>query len=168
MAGASCSTASSATAVTPPTAASALATRGAVMRDVPVEATVVAATRADPVSPALLPYGEVLHLAAVLEQVVTVGVKVAPRIFLPLRVGGRLGLLRERLGDENAFVGSMVSFLAFGECDLVFGFILPGNLIPSSPGAQWSASSQSSRVVSMRWVLSFSRILVFQTLTWKY
>ena len=76
--------ASSATAMTPPMAASTLATRGAVTSDVPVEAIVVAATRADPVSPTLLSYGEVLHLAAVLEQVVTVGVNVAPRIFLPL------------------------------------------------------------------------------------
>ena len=84
VAAASSSPASSATAATPPTAASALATRGAVTSDVPVEATVVAATRADPVSPTLLPYGEVLHLAAVLEQVFTFRVKVAPWIFFPL------------------------------------------------------------------------------------
>ena len=66
---ASSSATPAATATTPPMPAFALATRGAVSSDVPVEAIVVAAARADPVSPALLPYGEVLHLEAVLEKV---------------------------------------------------------------------------------------------------
>ena len=81
---ASSSAAPTSTATSPAAAASALATRGTVSSNVPVKATVVAPARADPVSPTLLSYGEVLHLAAVLEQVVTVGVNVAPRIFLPL------------------------------------------------------------------------------------
>ena len=64
---ASSSAAPVANAVTPPTAASALASRGAVSSDVPDEATVVSAVRADPISPALLSYGEVPHLAVVVE-----------------------------------------------------------------------------------------------------
>ena len=56
--------------------------------------------------------------------------KVPPRIFFPLGGGGWLGLLREKLGDEDALVGSRVPFLAFGRRDLVLGFILPGELDP--------------------------------------
>ena len=102
------STAPAATATTPPMSASALATRGAFSSDVPGEAIVVATVRADPVSPVLLSYDEVPHLAAILEQVVAFRVDAAPRIFLPLRGRSWLGLLGERLGDEDALVGSRV------------------------------------------------------------
>ena len=78
------SAASAASAMSPPPAATALATRGAVSIVVPGESTAVAGVWADPVSLTLCAHGEALHLAAVLEEVVTVRVDVAPWIFLPL------------------------------------------------------------------------------------
>ena len=75
---------SAASVTSPPPAATALATRGAVSRVVPGESAAVAGAWADPFSLTLCAHGEALHLAAVLEQVVAVRVDVAPWIFFPL------------------------------------------------------------------------------------
>ena len=61
----------------------------------------------------------------------TVGVDVAPWIFIALESRGRLGLLGERLGDEDALVGTGVPLLALGGGDLVSsGSSSPGTLTP--------------------------------------
>ena len=71
-------------AMSPPPAATALATRGAVSRVVPGESAAVAGTWADPVSLTPCVHSKAIHLVAVLEQVVVVWVDVAPWIFFPL------------------------------------------------------------------------------------
>ena len=113
LAAASSSTAPAATASVPSTAASALATRGTVTSDVPGSAAVVATVLTDPISSTLLPDGEVLEHAAVLEQVVAFWMDVAPGITFTFFLGSRrgLGLLRKRLGDEDPLVGSRVPLL---------------------------------------------------------
>ena len=77
--------ASATSAASPPLAATALATHGAASRVVPGESVVVVGAWADPVSLTLCAHGEAVHLAAVLEQVVSIGVDVAPWIFFALR-----------------------------------------------------------------------------------
>ena len=125
------STAASASSTTsPPPAVTALTTCGAVPGVLPVESTVVAGTWAGPATLMLRARGEAVHLAAVLEQVVAVGVEVAPWIFIALKSQGRLDLLGERLGDEDALVGTGVPLLALGGDGLVFGFLLPGDSDP--------------------------------------
>ena len=92
-------TASATSASSPPPAATALVTCGAVPRVVPGESAVVAGAWADPAPLALCAHGEGIHLPTVLEQVVSIGVDVAPCIFLALISRGRLDLLGEMLGD---------------------------------------------------------------------
>ena len=122
--------ASTSSTTSPPPAVTALATCGAVPGVVPVESAVVAGTWAGPATLTLRARGEAVHLAAVLEQVVAVGVDVAPWIFIALRSQGRLYLLGERLGDEDALVGTGVPLLALGGGGLVLGFLLPGDSDP--------------------------------------
>ena len=70
-----------------------MATCGAVPGVEPGESTAVAGAWADPATLSLCAHGEVVHLAAVLEQVVAVRVDVAPWIFFPSEVEAGLAFL---------------------------------------------------------------------------
>ena len=67
-------------------------------------------------------------MATILEGVVTIRMDVAPRIFLPIEGQGGVGLLGERLGDENTLLRSRGALLVLGGSSLFLGFIIPEEL----------------------------------------
>ena len=83
------SSTASASSTTPPSpAVTALATCGTVPGVVPLESAAVAGTWVGPATLTLHTRSEAIHLAAVLERVIAVGVDVAPWIFIAFRSRG--------------------------------------------------------------------------------
>ena len=93
---------STSSSTSPSPAITTLATRGIVPGVVPVKSAAEAGTWAGPATLTLRTRSEAVRLTAVLEQVIGVGVDVAPWIFIALRSRDWFGLLGARLGNEDA------------------------------------------------------------------
>ena len=105
-----------------------------------------------------------LQLVTIFEGMVTVGMDVAPWIFFPFEGRSWLGLLGERLGDENTLLRSQGTLLVRGRSSLFLGFVIPGELGSLFYVGTLVRKLPELVVDSIWWLLNFSRIRTVRTL----